>query len=140
MATKEERMKSLKELHAKCKEALEECEAQIKALEDGDAYPGQRDEPADVKSKRAAENVEDKAEFAACNGDSGCELGVASANACDDDPACDKADHRAAGTGRCQPASHQHAPGRTYDRSESEGEQLEAADISFEGRHDSLEF
>lgn len=37
MATKDERMKALKELHAKCKAAIEECEAQMKALEDGDS-------------------------------------------------------------------------------------------------------
>jgi hypothetical protein len=40
MATKDERMKSLKDLHAKCKAAMEECEAQMKALEDGDGGGG----------------------------------------------------------------------------------------------------
>jgi hypothetical protein len=36
MATREDRMKALKQLHAKCKAAMEECEAQMKALEEGD--------------------------------------------------------------------------------------------------------
>ena len=36
MATKDERMKALKDLHAKCKAAMEECESQMKALEDGE--------------------------------------------------------------------------------------------------------
>jgi hypothetical protein len=40
MATKDERMKALKELHEKCKAACEECEAQMKALEDGDGGGG----------------------------------------------------------------------------------------------------
>ena len=103
-------------------------------FKDGDAYPGQRDEPADVKGQRASEGVQDKTELPACDGNAGGQLGITGANAGDHDAARDKADHRAPGTCRCQPASHQHAPGGSDDGAEAEGEKLEAADIALEGR------
>jgi hypothetical protein len=54
MATREDRMKALKQLHQKCKAAMEECEAQMKALEDGEGGGATKGVLAGCKTIQAA--------------------------------------------------------------------------------------